>query len=967
VLARLLEMLLPTRPGEQRLTFALLLHNLFAVGAFLTGRTVRDALFLTHGDKDALAWMYVASAVAVTLTGLLYTPLASRVRRDRVTLVTASIFSGLFVLAWFAEQSRADWVYPAIYVYVEVMGAIVLVQFWTLANELFNAREAKRLYGFIGAGGTLANIFVGLLGARVALVFGTNSLLLLVALLLVGTAAASFAASRFGRQRLFARAATGKPNLAARRVGGASRVLGNGHLRTVALLAAVTFFTTTLIDFQFKVIAAREIPSNELAAYFSYFSVAVGLLALCMQLFGTSKLLNRAGVIGSLALLPASLAMGDLALIIFPTLWAASLAKGSDTLFRYSVNDATTQILYLPVPAQARASAKAFVDGVVKPLAIGLSGLALAGYRVFLGGDPYRLAFASVIFTGAWLVVVNALRSHYIRTLAENLKNRRLDLESARHKVLDGNTNQVLLRALESLEPREVLNALALLPHLDNVQLDSRVEALLDHREPQVRTAACEYYARRQTMRFANSVYKRFEDPDPGVRAAAVDAFCAIGRDKAVRSVRGFLNDADPRIRSAAVIGMIRYGGLDGVLVAAEALKMLIEHPDPVMREHAARVLGAIGVKNFYQPVLGLMNDPDARVRRAAINAAGVLRSPEFVIPLIYRTQSIETLHEAVDALTLFGNAIIPTLAKVLGNHLEDPHIRRAVARVLGRLATTESVNVITHHLGEPDEELRARMYKSLARAVRGRRMALSDPKPVNDALMRELERAFETLHQAELLGLGNGPGPDTPLRGEPAARALLASALAEKVAQAERRIFLLLAVLYPDADMEQIYAGIHDATALDAPRRRANATELLDNLLARNVKRRFLPLLEELPRAKKLELVAEMYAPRPRDARAVLTELARDETAWVRACAVWCLSQLEPTQGAADLAELLASSTADQNPVVRESALVALSRAAPMRAREIAESRLRDEAPVVRRQAAIITTTMLQHEGAVH
>lgn len=959
MLARFLELLLPTRPGERRLTFALLFHNLFAVGAFLTGRTVRDALFLTFADRDQLAWMYVASAIAVTLAGLLYTPLASRVRRDTVTLVTATLFSGVFVGAWVVEQGHHPLVYPALYVYVEVMGAISLVQFWTLANELFNAREAKRLYGFIGAGGTLANILIGLLGARVALWFGTSSLLLLCALLLAGTAAASFTAGRLGRQRLFARAATGKPNLAARRVGGAARVLGNGHLRTVALLAAITFFTTTMVDFQFKVIASREVKSEELAAYFSYFSVVVGLLALGMQLFGTGKLLNRAGVIGSLAVLPVFLVMGDMALIVFPALWAASLAKGSDTLFRYSVNDATTQILYLPVPGQARASAKAFIDGVVKPMAIGLSGLALAGYKVFLGGDPYRLAYVSLAFALLWLVVVNSLRSHYIRTLADNLKNRRLDLDPARHRVLDGNTNQVLLRALESLEPREVLNALALLPHLENVQLDSRVEALLDHREPQVRMAACEYYARRQTMRFANSVYKRFEDPDPGVRAAAVDAFCAIGRDKAVRSVRGFLNDSDPRIRSAAVIGMIRYGGLDGVLVASEALKMLIEHPDPVMREHAARVLGAIGVKNFYQPVLGLMNDPDARVRRAAINAAGVLRSPEFVIPLIYRTQSIETLHEAVDALTLFGNAIIPTLAKVLGNHLEDPQIRRAVARVLGRLATTESVNVITHHLGEPDEELRARMYKSLARAVRGRRMALSDVKPVNDALMRELERAFETLHQAELLGLGAGPGADTPLRGEPAARALLSSALAEKVAQAERRIFLLLAVLYPDADMEQIFAGIHDATALDAPRRRANATELLDNLLPRNVKKRFLPLLEELPRPKKLELVAEMYAPRPRDVRTVLTELCRDETAWVRACAVWCLSQLE--QVSPDLAELLASSTADQNPVVRESALVALSRAAPMRAREIAESRLRDEAPVVRRQAAIITTTLVQ------
>ena len=202
-----------------------------------------------------------------------------------------------------------------------------------------------------------------------------------------------------------------------------------------------------------------------------------------------------------------------------------------------------------------------------------------------------------------------------------------------------------------------------------------------------------------------------------------------------------------------------------------------------------------------------------------------------------------------------------------------------------------------------------------------------------------------------ELLGLGAGPGLDTPLRGEPAARAILSSALAEKVSQAERRIFLLLAVLYPDADMEQIYAGIHDAAAVDAPRRRANATELLDNLLARNVKRRFLPLLEELPRAKKLELVAEMYAPRPRDVRTVLTDLCRDETAWVRARAVWCLSQLE--QVPPDLGELLASSRADQNAVVRESALVALVRVAPMRAREIAESRLRDEAPLVRREGS--------------
>jgi HEAT repeat protein len=347
------------------------------------------------------------------------------------------------------------------------------------------------------------------------------------------------------------------------------------------------------------------------------------------------------------------------------------------------------------------------------------------------------------------------------------------------------------------------LNALLLLPQLDNIELDHTVEKLLEHPTPEVRVAALEYYARRQTMRFANSVFRRFEDKDPSVRAAAIDAFCAIGRDKAVRSVRPFLQDSDPRIRSAAVTGMIRYGGLDGVLVAAEALKGLIDNHEPVMREHAARVLGQIGVKNFYQPVLSLMNDPDPRVRRQAITAAGVLKSPEFVIPLIYRTQSIETMREAVAALTQYGATIIPTLAKVLDNSMEDSGIRRAVSRVLGRLGTPEAVRLIAQHLDEPDEELRARLYRALARAVKGRRLLLDDKKPVEQALQRELHRAYVALAQAEILDLHTVPGPDTPRRGEAAARALLASALQEKVAWTERCIFLLLAVLYPDADMD--------------------------------------------------------------------------------------------------------------------------------------------------------------------
>ncbi len=951
MLARVAETLFPVRPAERRLTGVLFLHSLFAVGAFLSGRAVRDALFLTHRDPRELAWMYVASAVAVAGVGTFYSPLAARVRRDRMAAGSSLLFAVLYALAWAVDQTGRTWLYAALYVYVEVMGALCLLQFWTLANELFNAREAKRLYGLIGSGGTLANIFVGLTISRVALRYGASALLWVCVALCLGCAGAAWAAGQVGRQRMFARAAQGRvPSI--RRALGATRVLTSGHLRAVALLAAVTFFTITIVDYQFKVIAKESFPVGELAAYFGRFNVVIGLLAIGLQLFGTNSLLSRVGVIGSLAVLPLSVLFGTSVLAFFPGLWAASLAKGADSLFRYSVNDATTQILYLPVASHSRASAKAFIDGVVKPVAIGLSGLFLLGHSRWLQLPTGSLAPIGILLGICWTLVVLSLRSQYLRSLQDTLKNRRLELASVRHRVQDGSTQGVVLRALESGDPREVLSALELLPYLENLGLDHRVEALLEHPLPAIRVSALSYYSRRQTLRFANSIFRRFEDEDAGVRAAAVTAFCAIGRDKSVRSVSAFLGDPDPAIRSAAITGMIRYGGLDGVLAAAEALKALIGHEEPVMREHAAKVLGAVGVRNFYQPVLELMNDPAPPVRRAAVLAAGQLKSPELTLPLIYKLQGADTWREAIQALSELGAPTVGALARVLGNHLEDARMRRGVARVLGRMGPP-AAPVLLEHLGETDEELRTRVFRALTRVSKGTRLSAPERSAVRAALQTELTHAFLAIAAAELLRLTKLPSSDTPRRGPAAAAALLTSALADKVAQAERRVFLLLAVLFPEADMESIAAGLRDATALDAGRRRANAVELLDNLLDRELKRMLLPLIEDAPRAERLRQVVPLLTrPLPSTASEMVRELCRDENGWVRSCALLYASE----HGLPLPEETFAAAAADPHPVVRETALVCLLRSFPERAHREAEAHLVDETPVVRQRAALIS-----------
>jgi len=950
----LLRVLLRVRVVEQRLTLVLFLHGFFAVGAFVGGRAGRDALFLAHGGVKSLAWMYIASALAVALCGLSYSSIAAHVRHDRATAVCALLFAALFAIAWLIERAGKPWIYSLLYVFVEVMGALSVMQFWMLANELFNAREARRLYGLIGAGGTLANIAIGLATVRIASSFGPSAVLLLCALLLLGCAVSAFLAGRAGQHRLFARVAVGRvPTL---KVLGASRVFGSPHLRWVALLAVITFFTTTLLDFEFKVAAGASLSEEQLVVYFGYFYAIVGVFAVLLQLFGTGKLLNRAGVIGSLTILPLSLATGNLVLAVFPMLWAAAAAKGADTLFRYSINDATSQILYLPVAPHSRAPSKAFIDGVLKPVAIGLGGLVLLGYRHWFSGNPFHLALPTLALCVAWAGVVLALRSGYVKSLQENLRKRRLDLEFAGYKVQDGSTSAVLMRALESGDPREVLNTLELLPSLENIQLDHRVEALLEHPSAAIRIASLRYYGRRQTMRFANSIFRRFEDPDPQVRAAAIDAFSAMARDKSIRSVRSFLADPDPAIRSAAIIGMMRYGGLDGVLVAAEALKSLIAHGDPRMRIHAAKVLGAIGVRNFYQPVLELMNDPEASVRREAIAAAGTLRSPEFILPLVYKTPLVETGREAVGALSGFGPNAVPMLGKVLDNRHEEPAVRKGAARALGRIGTPEAIAMTLRHLAEPDEEMRAVLYRALSRTAKTHRFQSTDRRLILGALNAELTGAYRELVRLDVLSLGSGVGPRTPPSGRAAAEALLSSALTEKIALAERRIFLLLAVLYPEAEIERIYAEIRDSHTREPLRRRANAIELLDNVLHRGIKRKLLPLLEDISRSEKISSVSDVLElPRP-TADEAIAALCQSESAWLRACALHYATHADYKRAF----DAISAGASDPSPVVREISLVCCLRAAPDRARAIAESRLRDESTVVRRQAALISSRRL-------
>ncbi len=951
---RILEVLFNIRPGEFALTTLLFAHFFCAVGVVSVGRSLRDVLFLAHYEASSLPWMYIYQALAVSTVSAVYARFADRVRKDLMA-ASSGLFMGMSLLVIRgAMHSQARWIYALLYVWIEVIASLSVIQFWNLANEMFNPREAKRLFGFIGAGGTVATIVLGSLMGPWARKLGTESLLFLCAALMVATFPLSRAVGRRNAARL-SRPGRGRPG--PKQTGGLVKVISSGHLRLVAMLGIVTFISTTLVDFQFKAIAkgffAHEV---DLTVFFGLFYAICGGLSLFMQLAGTSRVLSRYGVVVALTLLPVGLIFGTSVLVMLPVLWAATWAKGADNVLRYTINDATTQLLYLPVPANVRGAAKAAIDGVLKPGSIAIAGFMLLAYKS-LGLGVRPIAIVTLVLIGLWLVSLARLRGQYIASLQDTLRRRRLDIDAAQSRIGDGATSEVILRALRSADAREVLNAIELLPHLPELSIDRELDVLLEHKEPAVRRAILEHLAKKPSLQHGNDVFRRFEDSDPAVRAAAVDAFCAIGRDRAVRSVRTFLKDPDPAIRSAAIVGMIRYGGLDGVLSAAEALKALIGDADPSMREHAARVLGEIGVRNFYQPVLELMADPMLRVQQAAIEAAGRLRSVELAPALVYRLARAETASFAVAALAEYGDGVVPLLDRVLKNQVEDLAVRRNVPRVLSAVRSPAAMQLLLEHLDEPDERLRASVAQAIRRAARRNRTLSVDKGRLAKTIYQELGLAYRALAQAETLALVATPGPDIARHGPEAVRALLHSALLEKVEAVEARAFALLAEVYPEAGIEFVYAGIRDASRRDATRLRANAVELLDNVLDRELKRRLLPLLEDSPRDAKLRAGTEIYPQPQRTTERTLMELLEDENAWVRACACMLVRELQ----FADARDALVLNLNSPWPVLREAALAALG---GLPARDdlplLIERARHDESPLVRERAEQVATAMV-------
>ncbi len=815
---RSVENVLRIHPGEGRRTLILMLQLFAASGIFVLGRTVRDTLFLSRYSIESLPWMYVFYGVASALLALLYGRYADSLRRSTLLYTTSAIGILSYLAVWCFVRADAGWIYPVFYIWAEVAANLFVLQFWTLAADLEPPRQARRLNSTIGAARPLGTIFFGVAIGWIVTLIGTAQLLFVLILLMALYAGCVYLLRH-------------EPTYAVTRALPATKGNGNrsgardtSYFRALSALILVMFVTLTLGDYQFKVIAGAKFGEDDLARFFSLFYGIVGILSMGFQLFITPRLVTKLGVGVALTVMPAVFGVSSVFLVIWTGLAAACAMKFSDNGLQYTLHDTTMQSLFVPFAAATRARTRGFLEGAVKPLSYGAGGLMLVLLR-YLNLDVRDMCLVTISCVLLWQILIPVVRKGYLRSLERGLTGPMAAQLLEEPFAFGGAERRILIQILDSPDPSRVALALEQLQSERSSEFRLALTRILQRPEAPIRARAIQLLETMKDHERTPEFRAACQDPNSMVRAAAISALTRFVANEDPAPLYPFMNDPSPDVRTAVLSGLIRYGGIEAVTRAGENLLCLQQSEDPDERQEACTVLAKLG-RSAYLSLERLLQDPNHRVRRAALRAAGGTADPRLIPHMIEALYDAGSRHAAMTALAAVGEPAVAAIDRALS----DPKLPRAVRlelpRTLSLITSDTAYDVLQRQQENPDSHIRLRIYAALGRL----RCSLGrTPMPVQELLPRVRREVLEACGNMEAWSRARQ-------RFE---TRLLAEEYNFRVRRAERRIIRLLELTYPLKDISVIL------DALDNPARRSDALEALDELLHPALRELIIPLLE--------------------------------------------------------------------------------------------------------------------------
>jgi AAA family ATP:ADP antiporter len=342
-------------------------------------RSLREEMGI-RGGVENLPWNFTATFALMLVALPLYSRLVARVPRARAVPLVYRFFLVTLLAFWVLLRLGAApaAVARALFVWVSVYGLFVVSVFWSLLVDLFTTDQAKRLFGFVAAGGSAGAIAGPVAVEFVVGLVGVPNLVLLSALLLEGSTQAMGRIIGWSRRSRATRTRDaegagdpgdlGEPGgpLGGSAWSGVAFVFRDRYLLAIAAQMLLFTLGSTLLYFQVAhLVAASGLDSVSRTRLFARVDLAVNVVALLTGALATGRLVRWLGLGAALAFVPALSAAGFALVAGWPTFWALAAFQALRRAASYAVERPAREVLFTVVTREERYKSKAFIDTVV--------------------------------------------------------------------------------------------------------------------------------------------------------------------------------------------------------------------------------------------------------------------------------------------------------------------------------------------------------------------------------------------------------------------------------------------------------------------------------------------------------------------------------------------------------------------------------------------------------------------------
>jgi ATP:ADP antiporter, AAA family len=408
LLQRWLDWAVPATPQERGAALWSFAYFFMLLASYYVLRPLRDQMGIAGGVK-ALPWMFTATFVTLLVMQPLYGALVAKLPRARFIAVVYHFFAANLALFWLLLTLGVAPVVMArvFFVWVSVFSLFTVAVFWSFMADLFDSEQGKRLFGFIGAGGSAGSLLGPVITIGLSVRLGpVNLLIAAIALLEL----AVFCVHRLERTANARQGPRPEPS----RVGGSafaglSEFFGSSFLLGVgAWVSLLSFGATILYLQQANIVAATVHGAGAQTRIFASIDLAVGLLTLATQFFATGQLLKRFGAGAAAGALPAVYLLGFAALALTPSLTVVIVIQIAQRWMNFAIANPARQVFYTVVTREEKYKAKNFIDVVIYRGSDAFYGW-MFGSLEALGLKIAAIALCALPVAAGWLVLSSAL------------------------------------------------------------------------------------------------------------------------------------------------------------------------------------------------------------------------------------------------------------------------------------------------------------------------------------------------------------------------------------------------------------------------------------------------------------------------------------------------------------------------------------------------------------------------------